>query len=364
MAEQKSSRAVFSGVVVGLAIAGVLYGGAWYASARLLRGEVEHWLEARRAEGYEIRTAAVSTTGFPSHIAVRLTDVDFAAPKARGRWAWRTPKVDVTASPLHLGHVVVDLAGTHQVSGPWLESTPVQITAAKAALVLDLKDGALDEAQLTVDDTEGAWNGAASRLHIGKAGVRVALHPEAQPPAAPASGKTDAHLPAVTARVAVRIEDLTVPGKLPAPLKNTLHEIAFNAAVVGAVGDGPLPKLLGTWSNDGGAIDLKDLTLDWPPVAVSGEGSIALDQNLQPMGAFTTRVTGFTDGLDIMVGEQRMTKDEAAVAKAMLGLMAKPGRDGRAEISLPLTVQDRVLSTGPLKLFVLPRVDWPHAPPP
>ena len=162
----------------------------------------------------------------------------------------------------------------------------------------------------------------------------------------------------------VKIEDLAVPGKLPAPLTNTLHEVAFNAAVVGAVGDGALPKLLTAWSTAGGALDLKDVTVDWPPVAVSGEGSLALDQNLQPMGAFTTRVAGFTDVLDVMVREQRMTKDEAAVAKAMLGLMAKPGAGGRAEISVPLTVQDRMLSTGPLKLFELPRVEWPQSPPP
>ncbi len=362
MAEQKSPRALLSGVVMGLAIAGVLYGGAWYVSARLLRAEVEHWLAGRRAAGYEIRTAAVSIAGFPSHIAVRLTDVDVTAPKAHGRWTWRTPRVEVTASPFHLGHIVVDLSGTHQLAGAWFESAPLQVSAGKASLSLDLADGDLDEAQLTVNDGESTWNGAASRLHVGKAGVRVSLHPDAPP--APASGTTDAHLPAVSARLAVKVEDVTVPGQLPAPLSNTLHEIAFNAAVVGALSDGALPQLLAAWSDQGGVLDLKDVTLDWPPVTVSGEGSLALDQNLQPMGAFTARIAGFTDGLDIMVREQRMTRDEAAVAKAMLGLMAKPGPGGRAEISVPLTVQDRMLSTGSLKLFELPRVDWPRSPQP
>lgn len=363
MAEQKSSRPLFVGLVAGLGIAAALYGGAWYASARLLRGEVEHWLEARRAEGYTVRTSAITTAGFPSRVAVRLTDVDFAAPPARGRWTWRTPAVDVTVSPLHLDHIAIDLSGAHQLTGPWLESPALQFTAAKASLALDLKDGVLDEAQLTLEDGSGTW-GTASRLHMDKAGVRVALHPDTPPPTAPASGKTGGALPMVSARLALRIENLTVPGALPQPLTNTLREIAFNADVVGPVGDGALPKLLAAWSTAGGAIDLKDVTLDWPPVALSGEGSLALDQNLQPMGAFTARVAGFTDGLDIMVREQRMSRDEAAVAKAMLGLMAKPGPGGRAEISVPLTVQDRQLSAGPLKLFEVPQIDWPRSPPP
>ncbi len=363
MVEQKSSRPILSGLLAGLAIAAALYAGAWYAGAHLLRGEVEHWLETRRAEGYGIRAGAVTTAGFPSRVAVRLTDLDFTAPPARGRWTWRTGAVDVAVSPLRPDHIVLDLSGTHELAGPWLESPLLQFTAAKAALVLDLKDGALDEVQLTLDDGRGAW-GTDSRLHVDKAGVRISLHPRTPPSAAPASSSAGGAQPVISSRLAVRIENLTVPGKLPPPLSGTLREIAFNADVVGPVGDGALPKLLAAWSTAGGAIDLRDVSLDWPPVALSGEGSVALDQNLQPMGAFTTRIAGFTDGLDIMVREQRMSRDEAAVAKAMLGLMAKPGAGGRAEISVPLTVQDRLLSAGPLKLFELPQVDWPQGAPP
>lgn len=365
MAEQKApagEQAVLA-VALGLGIAAALYGGAWLVSAHLLRTGVEHWLQARRDEGFTVRAGALATTGFPARVAVRVTDVDFAAPPARGRWAWRTPAVEVAVSPLRLDHVVLDLAGAHQLTGPWLEIPSLQFTAAKAALTLDLKDGAVDEAQLTVEGGDGAW-GSDSRLHMDKAGVRVALHPDAPAPAPPASGKAGDALPKISSRLAVRIENLTVPGALPPPLSNTLHEIAFNADVVGPVGDGALPKLLAAWSAAGGAIDLKDVTLDWPPITVSGEGSVALDQDLQPMGAFTSRVAGFTEVLDIMVREHRVGNDEAAVAKAMLGLMAKPGPGGRAEISVPLTVQERVLTAGPLKLFALPRIDWPRAPPP
>lgn len=350
-------------VALGFGIAAALYGGAWLVSAHLLRTGVERWLEARRGDGFTVHTGALATAGFPARVAVRVPEVDFAAPPARGRWTWRTPGVEVTVSPLRLDHIVLDLAGAHQLAGPWLESPSLQFTAAKAALTLDLKDGAVDEAQVTVEGGDGAW-GADSLMHVDKAGVRVDLHPDAPPPAPPASGKAGDTLPKISSRLTVKIENLTVPGALPPPLSNTLREIAFNAAVVGPVGDGPLPKLLAAWSAAGGAIDVKDVTLDWSPMTISGEGSLALDQELQPMGAFTSRVAGFTDVLDIMVREHRMADGEAAVAKAMLGLMAKPGPGGRAEINVPLTVQERTLSAGPLKLFQLPRIDWPRAPPP
>lgn len=368
MAEKESTHKsgggqILTGIGVGLAVAAALYAGAWYVSANMLRTGVEKWLDARRAEGFTVKTGALATAGFPSRIAVRIPDVDFAAPRARGRWTWRTPAVEVNASPLRLDHIDINLTGSHHLTGPWIEAPALELTATKAGLALTVKDGQLTEAQLNLEDGAGGWNAAESRVHMDKAGVLMSLAPEAPPPA-PASGKAGGPLPAVTARLAVKIDNLTIPGQMPAPLTNTVGEIAFNAEVVGPVGDGALPKLLAAWSNAGGAVNVKDFSLQWAPLGFSGEGSIALDQDLQPMGAFTTRLAGFTDGLDIMVREHRMAKNEAAVAKGMLGLMAKPGANGQAEISVPLTVQDRILSAGPLKLFEVPRVDWPGGAPP
>ena len=369
MAEEKSPSGrvvlgrILTGTAIGLGLAAALYTGAWFVSANMLAGEVTHWIEARRAEGFTIRTGAVEKAGFPAHVAVRVTDLDLAAPAQRGRWTWQTPAVEVSASPLRLDHLTINLSGTHRIAGPWLESPSLQFTAAKANLGLTFKDGVTDEAQLNVENGDGSWGDTDAHLHVDKAGIRVSLNPAAAPPPQPASG-TAGPLPSVSSRLALKIENLTVPGALPAPLTNTLTEIAFNAEVIGPVTDGPLPKLLAAWSNAGGAINVKDFTLDWAPLGISGEGSLALDQDLQPMGAFTTRLRGFTDGLDIMVREHRMGKQEAAVAKAMLGLMSKPGPGGQAEISIPLTVQDRMASAGPLKLFELPRVNWPQGAPP
>lgn len=361
MAEQKSSAGrIVLGTAAGLGIAAVLYAIAWFVSANLLAREVERWLEARRAEGFSIRTGGVEKSGFPLRVAIRIAGLDLTAPPQKGRWTWQTPAVEVSTSPLRLDRITLDLSGTHQIAGPWLESPPLRFTAAKAGLALTFKDGELDEAQLGVEGGDGSWNAETSRLHVDKAGVRVALNPPAPPPPLPASGKAGGPLPAVSSRLTLKIENLTVPGKLPAPLSNTIREIAFNADVVGAMENAALPEMLTAWSNAGGAINLKDFTLDWAPLVIGGEGSLALDPGLQPMGAFTTRLRGFADGLDIMVREHRMQQQEAAVAKAMLGLMSKPGAGGAAEISLPLTVQDRMVSAGPLKLFEVPRVDWPH----
>jgi hypothetical protein len=363
MAKRKSS-ALFA-VGTGVGIAAVIYTIAWFVSAHLLQGEVERWLTARRAEGFTIRTGALGSAGFPFRVAVRIPDLDLATPPQKGKWTWQTPAVEISASPAHLSHLTLDLSGTHTLSGPWLENPPLQFTAGKGRLTFDLNDdGAVTATQLNIETGDGSWNTDHSHLHVDKAAVRLSLNPPAETPAAPASGPVKGPMPVVSARLEVNIETLTLPGALPAPLSTTLKGVAFTADVVGPMGSGSLPKILDAWQNAGGAINLKAFTLDWPPLAIAGEGSIALDQDLQPLGAFTTRVRGFAAGIDIMVEQHRMDRKEATLAKGVLGMMSKPSTGGETEISVPLTVQDRMLSAGPLKLFEIPRVNWPQGSPP
>ncbi|MHB1205051.1 MAG: DUF2125 domain-containing protein [Rhodospirillaceae bacterium] len=363
MAERKSSALLATGIGVGIAAA--IYTVVWFVSAHLLQGEVERWLAARRTEDFTIRTGTLASTGFPFRVAVRVPDLDLAAPPQKGKWTWQTPAVEVSASPAHLSRLTIDLSGTHSIASPWLESPPLRFTAAEGRLTIDLDgDGQVTATQLNIGNGDGSWNSDHSRLHVDKAAVRISLNPPAEVPAAPASGPVAGPMPAVSSRLDVNIENLTVPGSLPAPLSTTLKQVTFTADVVGPVGSGTLPKILDAWNNAGGAVNLKDFTLDWPPLAIAGEGSIALDQNLQPMGAFTTRVRGFAAGIDIMVEQHRMDRKEAALAKGVLGMMSKPSTGGETEISVPLTVQDRMLSAGPVKLFEIPHVTWPGGAPP
>ncbi len=46
------------------------------------------------------------------------------------------------------------------------------------------------------------------------------------------------------------------------------------------------------------------------------------------------------------------------MAKIVLGMLAKPSAAGEPELSLPLTVQDRALLAGPVKLMEMPEVIW------
>ena len=79
------------------------------------------------------------------------------------------------------------------------------------------------------------------------------------------------------------------------------------------------------------------------------------------MGAATMKFQGFFALIEALVQEGHVHEREAEMAKAVLGMMAKPSATGEPELSLPLTVQDRRLSAGPIVLMEVPVVSWDEA---
>ena len=59
----------------------------------------------------------------------------------------------------------------------------------------------------------------------------------------------------------------------------------------------------------------------------------------------------------------RATADQraTALAKSVVGMLSQNSANGGRELRVSITVQNRVLSVGPLQLFEIPPVKWPAA---
>ena len=78
------------------------------------------------------------------------------------------------------------------------------------------------------------------------------------------------------------------------------------------------------------------------------------------MGAFTARIQGFFDAVDLLREKGLIRSRAATTAKIVLGALSKKSAEGgAATVSLPVTVQDRTLFTGPVPLMRLPPLVWP-----
>ena len=144
----------------------------------------------------------------------------------------------------------------------------------------------------------------------------------------------------------------------PAGFRNTIDAAAFGITVKGAVPDGPLVQAIAAWRDAGGTVELDNLRLDWGGVGVNANGTVALDQDLQPIGAFSGGIEGFAVILGALVEASRLDTEQAALAQIALNAFAKPGLDGKPQIKTSFTMQNGEMFLGPVKLGAAPRIVW------
>ncbi|MDX2225067.1 MAG: DUF2125 domain-containing protein [Rhodospirillaceae bacterium] len=340
----------------GLFIAAVaLYAGAWLATALLLQNQARDWIAAQRDAGTMVEHTAPRVGGFPGRAVVTLPGWRMSRPVTAGGWSWRTTEVRLWAHPWRPLSFTVDLAGAHELAGAF---TPPGVAARIALARLDIAPVLTARGQLAA--VTATLAGAA--VTDGASGTRVFALDAATLIAEPRPDSGSFHLAASATGMAfpeaevapfatdVRtlrlVADLTGPLELPrgpdAPLTKT-----------------PLTQALEAWRQAGGTLELRELTLDWPPVALSGSGTVSLDENLQPIGAAAVRFNGFFETVDGLADTGAVRPATASMARVILGLLARtPPGGGPPELSVSVTAQDGKLYAGPLALMELPPVDW------
>ena len=126
----------------------------------------------------------------------------------------------------------------------------------------------------------------------------------------------------------------------------------------GALPPGQLVPALTHWRDDGGTIELQSLRLRWGSLLVDASGTLALDNALQPEGAFSAVITGQDAAVDVAVKTGALKPSDAGAAKAVLGLLARPNGNGDKALTLPMTIQNQRLYLGPAKLANIPPIPW------
>ncbi|HML10297.1 MAG TPA: DUF2125 domain-containing protein, partial [Stellaceae bacterium] len=153
------------------------------------------------------------------------------------------------------------------------------------------------------------------------------------------------------------VADLGLPAAPPG-FNPTVNDLGFGVTLMGDFPGGPLRQAAKQWRENGGTVELDHLDLRWGDMQINGSGTLALDNDLQPIGGFSGGVSGFDQLLNGLVAAGRLKASDARVARLALALMAKTGPDGRPEIAASLTIQNGEMFLGPAKLGPAPRIDW------
>ena len=318
---------------------------AWHIAAQQLIAGVERWAQQRRDEGWQVSYGSASPAGFPDKLGAQLSEPVLQVP-ARGPggvdWSWRAPSVRVEVVPWRLDRITLRNRGANQVS--------VTRDALKIDGTLDCDDVLV---RLEAGRRDGGRDGGRYLVELGGPKLRLSEPPVTAEATQFAVDLRLYRVPPgdhqqIAADLGLGINNL-VTGVVGA-MQNTPMTANLHANLMGAIPAGPLDQAVAAWRDDGGTLEVRRLTFAASHVNVLANGTLALDNQMRPMGAASAAIRGFDEALDRLTRAGTVNPRDAQLAKLMLSAIAQPNADGERVLNVPITGQNGWLYVGPMRL--------------
>ncbi|MDR3531292.1 MAG: DUF2125 domain-containing protein [Rhodopila sp.] len=324
----------------------------WRIASERLRAGFQDWQAERKAQGWETASGPVSIGGWPQAATVTVSNLTLrhAGPLIPGDLGVASAGITLSVSLFHPSTLRLSLAGPLHVRAG--DAPDVIVTADETSVSVPLDQTGpmligLRASGLRLEPATGAWH-----VTVGLLTTQAKLSAETEAGSEPSD-------PAAT--FAVTSEAIALPAGTKWPLGTNISSLSFDGAL-----NGPLPKdhditrWAEAWRDGGGSLEIRHLAMGWGPLGLTSSATLALDDQLQPMGSGNGRIVGYAEVLDRLAGAGMLTKSAATAAKAVLSLMAGAGDgNGPSAVDVPLTLQYRTLSMRQVPLVRLPELDWP-----
>lgn len=329
-------------IVLSLAAA---YSGYWYYARGVALQVIHDWTEQRRADGYKISHDPPRIGGFPHLIRAVLENPELS----RDGFTFRGERLRIELQPWNFRRLRFDFLGKQWIT-PSSNADRVTLTTAEAAVVATLSDtGRLADAKLLIRDMQASDSNDVSPVRAAEIWLEFTA------PDTPPKTHTDQSL-----SLSLSAVDVLLPEQVDGPLGRTLSKFRADLQLRGPMPGGAAADALETWRRSGGTVDVDWLQVVWGDFDLRAKGTIALDEQARPIGAFSTDIRGHNAALDALVAHSILKVGESTMAKIGLALLAKsPPEGGASVLSLPVTAQDGRLFAGPLKILDLDPIRLP-----
>lgn len=316
------------------------YTGYWFYARELASSIINDWAIQQRAEGYEVTYSAPVFSGYPLLIRAVLDQ-----PRVkRNDFAWRGERLSIESQPWNFRRLRVDIQGKQWVKLAH-DPEPFILTPGKAAVVAKLSsNGSIAEASVLFRDLSISQADNAALSQISELWLEATAPKEA--PQEHTDNKLSVSLSAV---------DITLPETAAGPLGRDVSKLRADIKLNGAIPNAAIGEALEIWRRSGGTLDVDWFHVIWGTFDLRAKGTVALDAQARPLGAFSTDVRGHSQALDALVSHAVLEQKTATLAKLGLSLLTKtPPEGGAPVLTVPVTAQDGHLYAGPIKIFELP----------
>jgi len=337
-----SSRAIRLLITAGSLLV-VLFGGYtgfWYHSVSGIEKGLERWANNYREKGSQVSLGHPTVSGFPFIVRIHFENVDLAGRE--NSWRWIAPQIVASARPWNLKMISIKAPGIHTVKG-FKNTRILQLEEANAHFEYrsgKVKTGAMRLAGIKLTSPFSGSVKAQSLVVEIKTDTKI---------------QTKTNISQNNMALTIDIRDVSIPKAWGLGFKDKISRLFVSALVMGDVRfSKKLPDALNRWREGGGSIDINTLGLDWEPLSLRANGTLALDKTLQPQGAMSVEIEGLEPTLRALI--------EAGFLDARTAFAAKFANRtfsvGTSKVRLPLSVQKQRLYIGPVPVQRLGQIKW------
>jgi len=311
---------------------------AFDLSSKWLKKRIEVATSDLRQKGFEVSYSKVKVTGNPFVMKAIIYDASVKDPQAR--FEWKGQKIKISARPWNFTSITFVFPGHQTIL------TQQNFTFQKTHVVFDRLDGEGMKGVLYLN--------AHGMIEEGRVTIGRLLSFE---------GTTQN--PLVLQGIVLTAKNVQDPLHLNLSFKAALVNpesalmaarpllISLDASLAGFQAKAPLPKTLAEWRDGGGILKIHPLKLTWPPINIEFEGALTLDKEMYPLGSFSSRLEGYHEALSALVAMGWIKEKKVAPFSLVLSLLSSSDEAGKKELKLPITLQNKTFSVGPISLFKL-----------
>ncbi|WP_428534278.1 DUF2125 domain-containing protein [Rhodopila sp.] len=323
----------------------------WRITAERLRSGYQAWVADQVARGWNVESGPPSIGGWPRSAVVTVPNLTLrhAGPTTPGNVNLALAELNLSVALVDPTSLALSLDGPVHVRAAELPDMIVSGDNTVATVPLrptGPPSVALHARGLRLQPATGAWHVTVGLLNA-QAEIADSVAPGQAKPAASFS---------------VSSEAIALPAVVKWPLGTNISSLSADGTLTDPSQSGRLDfrQWAEAWRKAGGLLKITHMAMGWGPLGLTSSATLALDDQLQPMGSGTSRIVGYAETLDRLAAAGTLTRPAATAAKAVLSLMAATSdADQPSSVDVPLTLQYRTLSMRQVPLLRLPEVDWP-----
>lgn len=332
-----------------------LYSIYWYAFAENLKENITLFLLDQVREGFDVSFEQIEVVGYPATFRIIMSSPSLAAKSVSQShldvsWRWKGVRAIAEVKPWSFNKVRVNLSGDHEVLIDTFKGHH-EYTGSVAGLIVDLElheDGMPASARLIGTGLQFTYGHTKNNISTKK----IRLMAERL-----FSDNFSSKIP--TLNIQFDLEELNFDGSGALPFGDAIKRLSTSIKVFGKIRS-PFDILsLKKWSDDGGIIEFESIEGNYGPIEFNANGTLTLDDKLQILAAFSTKVRGVIVAIDRLTQAQIIQPSDAAMAKIFLSIFSKNLSDnGSPFVTLPLNIENGQLSIHHVKLLNVPKIEW------